>query len=67
MKTSAERRDRMEERVEKLIAAYGEGEGLPSRAQWQALAGLPEEAPVTLLNFFKFRAEARYGTGSGGR
>lgn len=65
MKTSAERRDRMEERVEKLIAAYGEGEGRPSRAQWQALAALPEEAPVTLLNFFKFRAEARYGTGRG--
>ena len=65
MKTSPERRGAVAERIENLIAAYGEGDGRPSRAQWQALSALPEETPVTLLNFFKFRAEARYGGRSG--
>src|SRR5690606_1578033 len=50
---------------EKLIAAYGEGDGRRSRAQWQALSALPEETPVPLLNFFRFRAGARYGGRSG--
>src|SRR5690606_17763325 len=42
-------------RIDRLIAAYGEGEGAPGRAQWQALLALPEASPVTLLNFFKLR------------
>jgi len=65
MNTSTERHGAAKERIENLIAAYGEGGGLPSRAQWQALSALPEGTPVTLLNFFKFRAEARYGGRSG--
>lgn len=65
MNTSPERRGAVEARIESLIAAYGEGDGLPSRPQWEALCALPEEVPVTLLNFFKFRNEARYGDTSG--
>ncbi|MEQ8379674.1 DUF1330 domain-containing protein [Parvibaculum sp.] len=65
MSTSPERQGTLDLRIENLIAAYGEGGGVPARAQWQALLKVPEDAPVTVLNFFKFRAEAQYDPKSG--
>lgn len=42
---------------------YGDGQdgASPTIAQWQQILELPEEDPVTLINFFKLAERANYG------
>ena len=47
--------------LDALCAAYGEGEGAPTRAQWEAVLRRDPDAPFALINFFKFREMAAYG------
>lgn len=45
-----------------LIKAYdhfAKGAG-PTKSQWQVLNDLPEDQPITLVNFFRFHARAKY-------
>lgn len=44
----------MEERINTLVSFYGDGEDRlsPTITQWGLLFSLPEDSPVTLLNFF---------------
>ena len=53
-------------RLQDLLSAYGDGRdgSAPTHAQWQAILSRDPDAPVTLINFFKFRAEAT-GTDAG--
>jgi uncharacterized protein (DUF1330 family) len=52
--------------LDRLIGWYGDGaEGnAPTRSQWRALLQRPQDQPVSLINFFKMRAEAVYPTDS---
>lgn len=51
--------------LKSLIAVYGTGDNAqsPTSDQWQTLAEFPADAPITLINFFKLRAEALYPKG----
>lgn len=52
----------VQDKVENLMHWYeAEQTGArPSQAQWQHILSLPKDKPITLINFFKFREEARY-------
>jgi uncharacterized protein (DUF1330 family) len=52
----------IEDRIERLAGCYGEGTdgSAPTRGQWRALLQRPQDAPITLINFFKLRARAIY-------
>ena len=56
----------VKQRLAKLIAHYGEGEdgNAPTRAHWLSVLGRQPEAPFALINFFKFRSQANYGSDS---
>lgn len=56
----------IEVRVDRLVTWYGDGGdgSSPTREQWRHLLGRPADAPVTLINFFKMRARARYPEGA---
>ncbi|MGB0660980.1 MAG: DUF1330 domain-containing protein [Mangrovicoccus sp.] len=52
-------------RIEAILGKWGdEGVGLPNKAAWAELIDLPEDQPVTLVNFFKMRGIAAYPAGS---
>ncbi|GLR72981.1 DUF1330 domain-containing protein [Agaribacter marinus] len=44
--------------IDTLIKLYGTGFNLPSRAQWQSLVEGDQDAPLTVVNFFKLRTGA---------
>jgi len=52
----------LEAALDRLTAGYGDGAdgSAPTRAQWRALLQRPQDAPITLINFFKMRAAAVY-------
>lgn len=52
----------IEERVDRLVAWYGDGANgaSPTRSQWHHIVSRPADAPVTLLNLFKLRDLALY-------
>lgn len=52
----------LEDRVNQLIAWYGDGKdgSSPTAEQWRRLIGRATDAPVTFVNFFKMREQARY-------
>jgi len=47
-----------------LAAFYGDGEGTPTTAQWQALLSAPVEGAICVVNFVALRGEARYEPGA---
>lgn len=52
------------DRIKAIAAAYGTGPGVPDAGIWDKIAEIPENQPVTLVNFFKMRATAEYPTGA---
>ena len=51
------------DRIETILAQWGHhAHGLPSETTWTALAQIPADQPVTLVNFFKMRDTAVYPT-----
>ena len=54
--------DNIETRLDQLIAWYGEGSDAssPTRQQWRGILERPQHEPITLINFFKLRRQARY-------
>ncbi len=52
----------IDERVNQLIGWYGDGiDGAsPTRDQWRHVVQRSADSPVTLVNFFKLRADAAY-------
>lgn len=54
------------DRADAIADTYGEGDaaGMPSRETWARIAALPPDQPVTLVNFFKMRAQALYPPGT---
>jgi len=56
----------LEAALDRLTAGYGDGAdgSAPTRAQWRALLQRPQDAPITLINFFKMRAAAVYSEGA---
>ncbi len=61
-KSDSEATQSIDARLDSLVAWYGEGGdgGAPTRAQWRVLLERPAETPITIVNFFKLRAEAAY-------
>ena len=57
--------ENIEARLDRLCAWFGDGAdgSAPSRDQWRAILDRPAAKPITIVNFFKLRAEAAY-TGS---
>ncbi|WP_310621681.1 DUF1330 domain-containing protein [Flexibacterium corallicola] len=60
------------QRIETLLQHYGDGTkgDAPTRTQWEKILERGQDAPITLINFFKFYETARYAgdselTGSG--
>ncbi|WP_179954175.1 DUF1330 domain-containing protein [Denitrobaculum tricleocarpae] len=53
---------KLEDRVARLIAWYGDGSdgASPTAEQWRKVAGRPSGSPVTLINFFKLRDQGLY-------
>ena len=51
------------DRIDRLLAVYGNGEdgSAPSRAQWSNLLDQQADNNITLVNFFKMRDQAAYG------
>ena len=51
-------------RIDALIAQYGTGRDAssPTRAQWERVFARNPEQPITLINFFKLRETALYGS-----
>ncbi len=51
-----------------LTASYGDGrDGAgPTAEQWKRVLALPADQPITMVNFFKVRAEATYADGEAG-
>lgn len=48
-------------KVLELAKTYDQwGDDAPTHAQWKAIAERPEDQPLTLINYFKFRAQAKY-------
>lgn len=52
----------IEDRLNQLEMWYGDGSdgASPTRAQWRAILEWPEDQPICLVNFFKFRDVAAY-------
>lgn len=51
------------QRVSSILNTWGHASpGLPSQDTWNAIARLPVDQPVTLINFFKMRAKAEYSS-----
>lgn len=51
----------LNDRIERILAKWGtDDSGLPGQDAWSALAGCPNNQPVTLVNFFKMRDNASY-------
>lgn len=50
----------IETRLQELLGAYGDGRdgSAPTPAQWRTILSRDPDAPITLINFFKFRAVA---------
>lgn len=44
--------------VEDLVSAFGDGDGVPTAAQWRSLLEGPGEGPVCVLNLIKLRERA---------
>jgi uncharacterized protein (DUF1330 family) len=44
--------------VDSLLAAYGEGGLLPTRAQWEHLLASPGPRRIVVVNFFRIREKA---------
>lgn len=55
----------VEDRIARIMTAYADHpEGsVPTKAQWDMLAGLPDTATVALINHFRFREHAVYPDG----
>lgn len=53
---------KLEDRVARLIARYGDGSdgASPTAEQWRQVLGRPAGSPLTLINFFKLRERALY-------
>lgn len=53
------------ERIADLVRAYGDGSdgASPDAGQWRAVLDGPQDRPVVLVNFFKFRERAVYPDG----
>lgn len=53
-------------RIDALLLALGDGSdgSSPTREQWQRIAKRDQNAPVTLVNFFKLNAIAGYKDGT---
>ena len=48
-------------KIQELAKAYDQwGAQAPTLAQWRAIAERPATQPLTLINFFKFRQQAKY-------
>lgn len=48
-------------KIQGLAKAYSQwGDDAPTEAQWKAIAERPEDQPLTLINYFKFREQAKY-------
>lgn len=52
----------MDNQVQELCGWYGNGSdgSSPTAAQWARILSLPTDKPITLVNFFKLRADAQY-------
>lgn len=46
--------------LDALVKAYGNGDSAPTRAQWEGVLGRDPDKPFALINFFKFREVAEY-------
>lgn len=55
-----------QDRIAAIIAAYGgpNAPGMPTRDAWARVAACAAEAPISLVNFFKFRDRANYADGT---
>lgn len=51
----------LQDRVDRLIAWYGDGQdgSSPTAEQWRQLVARDPDAPVTFVNFFKMREQAK--------
>src|SRR5688572_21788962 len=49
--------------TEELVGVFGNGGGMPTAAQWQALAQGPD-GPICVLNLVKLKPQADYGPDS---
>lgn len=52
----------IEQTIARLTTVFGDGSDAtaPSAQQWRRILDHPAASPVTLINFFKFRAQADY-------
>lgn len=52
----------IEDQLRQLEMWYGDGRdgACPTRDQWRAILEWPEDQPICLINFFKYRAQADY-------
>ncbi len=48
----------MQYSIDDLISSYGQGANYPTTQQWQQLLNGDVSQPLTVLNFFKLRAQA---------
>ncbi len=57
----------VEDRVGALLACYGTGQdgASPTEPQWRRIVERDPDRPISLVNLFKLREEARYEPGSG--
>ena len=49
--------------AEELVGVFGDGGGMPTAAQWRAMAEGPD-GPVCVMNLVKLKPQADYGPGA---